>query len=367
MANDHCSRNARVSAYLVLMAVLAGQPTARAGHMEQPRGVFVLMSAGQQAVAQELLALPVVAGISLREPWSALEPQPGQYDWSSFDAPIAQARHAGKQVMLRVYAGIGAPDWALEGVTTATGQARVPGVRSARAVTFPVPWDPVYLKRWHQFVAALGARYGADPTVVLVHMTGPTFKSGEMHLPKGPGMQATWERAGYTSDRLVNAWTDTIASYARAFPDTCLALNLAHPIVADDVLRRLVAVGVERYPDQLCFQHNGLHENSGSQYEPHALIAALDAERCAGFQMVGPTTDREHARSPRRSRRDRKDAMTPYERGVGDLPQAISIGRAAGAQYFEIYRADLRNPALAAAWGEVDASLAADRRSLAIP
>src|SRR5438552_292051 len=65
---------------------------------EVPRGVFSLGTAGV-AMKDAALTNPDVTGMSLRYPWSDLEPTEGTYNWTFIDSEVARATAAGKQVL----------------------------------------------------------------------------------------------------------------------------------------------------------------------------------------------------------------------------------------------------------------------------
>lgn len=69
-----------------------------------PHGVFDLVGAGSK-IDPAAITNPSVDGISLRQHWVELERREGVFNFAYFDAEIARASAAGKQLSIRVPTG----------------------------------------------------------------------------------------------------------------------------------------------------------------------------------------------------------------------------------------------------------------------
>jgi Beta-galactosidase len=91
----------------------------------------------------EVYEIDEVDGIYMRLVWSAIEPAPGAYDWSTLDRELDRPLRAGKKVSLSVITGGYAPDWlAGRGVSHSTFVVRTSGGRKGcRPIQIGWPWD----------------------------------------------------------------------------------------------------------------------------------------------------------------------------------------------------------------------------------
>jgi hypothetical protein len=196
-------------------------------------GVYDLPTIGEQ-ISLAILARSNVDGIAIRVGWSAIESEDGVYDWSGVDALIAQAAPHNKKVSINVTAGWKAPDWLYrEGAQKFKFIWDKPwGPDYCSVVTIPVPWDPVFLAKWQDFVAAFGVKYGSNPLVTHVKLTGIGDETGDTLLPANSARNPinggqclsyndteNWQAIGYTRVRVENAWLDIAAAFNAAFPD----------------------------------------------------------------------------------------------------------------------------------------------------
>ena len=92
-------------------------------------------------------------------------------------------------------------------------------------VALPVPWDPVYVGAWTQFIGALGARYAGNPQVSAVKVAGINGKTIEQVLPvQAPAGCPNpieplngWLAVGYRPSLLTRAWASELNAYLAAF------------------------------------------------------------------------------------------------------------------------------------------------------
>jgi len=149
-----------------------------------------------------LLADPAIAGIAFTAHWDKTQlssgTAAGSFDWSYLDDVFAAASAAHKTVQLLMTPGVDAPSWLMAelpscdplftkrnapancGSVTFTGY---PEQQRAESNVMPLPWNTVYQQAWTAFQTSLNARYGSNPALVAVVITGPILASDEMILP----------------------------------------------------------------------------------------------------------------------------------------------------------------------------------------
>ncbi len=331
-----CFRIVPYLGWTLVGTLLCATPLAaqEAGAGPAVRGIYALGD-GTKPIPAAILRNPDVVGVSLRAGWEQVEPAENQYRWV-FDKEIARARAAGKKVMLRISAGTQTPQWVYAaGAEAFHFQDQNPfRADQGKREQIPVPWDPVFLKKWTAFVRAFGQKYASDDALVLVHLSGPVRRGAEMHLPKTESDKANWARIGYTSAKLIGAWKGVIDAYNQAFADKPLGLNVALPIEKDGVVEGVAAYAAEKLGPRLCVQHNGLSAKTAPGWPQHKWVRAYRGRATVGFQMLCPVTPQGRLNAE-------------GKRFGGSLDKALGIGLESGASYFEIYLADLQNPSLA--------------------
>jgi len=149
-----------------------------------------------------LLASPGIAGIAFGAHWDQTQPSsgtgPGSFDWSYLDDVFAAATAAHKTVQLIMTPGVDSPAWLMAQLPScdplftkgsapancgAVTFAGFPEQQRADTNVMPLPWNTVYQQAWTAFLTSLNARYGSNPALVAVAITGPILASDEMILP----------------------------------------------------------------------------------------------------------------------------------------------------------------------------------------
>ena len=274
-----------------------------------------------------IAAQPFVDGFLVRVPWADLEPAPGVHDWSLIEQQVALIAGDGKRVALGVVQGdSGTPDW-LPGL----GAQMVTYSFAGGPRTIAVPWDPVYLARWTDFVAALGARFGDEPAIELVHATHATHNGFEMQLPFGE--EAQYLALGYTDSLYAGSWATVLDAFAAAFPDRWLDVDV-HPIwgsdqVAEDVVAHGLAAVGPRFGAFGAWwsEHNALEVYTGM----HALFLDTAPQSWTTVQNVGSWIT-----TPER-----------YDFDLAEYEASYALALDAGVRYFEVWNQDLLSAALA--------------------
>ena len=158
--------------------------------------------------------------------WAEFEPQPGVYDFASFEREnrFSLWRTQGKHLILRFVMDVPSsrkhrdiPDWLYE-MTDEDGLAY--NISYGRGYS-PNYENEALMTAHRQAIAALGERYGSDPFVAYIQL-GSLGHWGEWHVHEDAGvMPPQAAMAAY------------VRHYAEAFPDTYL------------LMRRPFAVGAE--------------------------------------------------------------------------------------------------------------------------
>jgi hypothetical protein len=149
--------------------------------------------------------------------WRELEPQPGKFDWASFEkkwnAPLARGKH----VILRLFLEYpnqptGLPQWVID-----AGVKRTPYDTKEVGKGLCPDWDdPKLLEPLLRFIAAFGKRYNANPRVAFIQL-GTLGFWGEWH---------TWPVEKLMAS--VETQKKVVAAYRAAFPDVPIHARYPH-------------------------------------------------------------------------------------------------------------------------------------------
>ena len=307
-----------------------------------PRGVFSLVPSDGVPASDTVLANPNVTGISIRYGWMGLEPTDGVYNWTFLDSEVARAAAAGKSVLLRIVTQAGKPQWVTDAVTTAGG-VFFTFDNNGSSTSIPVFWDPTYLAKKKEMIAALGAHFGDNPTVKIVSASFANSSSEDWSVPHTQDYVTQWLSIGYTSEKMLNAGKQIIDATMTAFPDAYVAMaingnghingtNLDPD--ADYLSRNAVLTAHLSWPGRFIVQKNSVSATippspgTGGNFEvlwnsrPNAAGQMLFW--CANestFRMNGGVAG---------------DPATI-------LHNAIAAGSSYGMQYLEIYQTDVMN------------------------
>jgi len=278
----------------------------------ETRGVYFLTAAeGIRQVDLTRLACwdnPNIIGVALRATWEAVEPSPGQFDWSFIDEGLRIAKSKRKFIAISVVAGIRSPDWIFRSATI----LRLTGRDSKHRDATPAPWDPNYLGAWRRFVQAFGLRYDGNPLISYVTATG--FGRGEeCHLLDDPG-----DAGQFDPDRWMAAATEIVSDYNSAFKETPWFVAWGQPVLRQNQLM------IDLYTRASGF---GLKANTLSPSYPNPsspvgqTMLRMSRTRPIVFQALRPSKD------PRM------------------LAAVLETGERMGMQAFECYPIDANDPA----------------------
>lgn len=270
---------------------------------------------------QTYAALRSVDGLAYRVLWSSLEPSAGSYDWTALDAAFAIVRQQGKKITIHVGpSAVGLPGWlGSQGMVSYT----YTGPQGLR--TDPVPWDDVYLSRYREFVAALGAHVQATGNMDLIESVSDPVPVPEMTIVGCQNGQLTGGIA-YSRSQYLAAWQTTISAYASAFPGIRLFVSAPVGFIClnDGNEGQAFYADVMRYASSL----------TGDAAVFAADLTALGSQRMqqagsiSGPAAIGLQTIWSYTNDPN-------------DRMQGTLTDAVCRGWTLGARYFEIYQSDL--------------------------
>jgi PKD repeat protein len=296
-----------------------------------------------------------VDGVLLRTEWNAIETAAGVYNWSYLDGQISAAAAAGKKVSLGIKPGANTPAWVYAAGAVSFSYT---DPKTGSPAMMPLPWDPVFLADWTQFVHALGTRYAWRAAVAQVKITGINLSSEETNLPNSSTDTVNWQAAGYTRVKVENAWQTIADAFSQAFPEVKIALIVvpgAFPPIDDygnifvspsggdpTLINDLINTGISRYGQQFIVQNNGL-----SDYWICSLVTNVANQVTTGYQMLWRVTN---------------DNTYRMNNGIPinirpELQTAVTDGVNGGAQFEEIYQIDVLNSYLAGVIANAHASL----------
>jgi hypothetical protein len=199
-----------------------------------PRGIFALIPWGK---APEPMTWkdPGLDGVTIRRYWKEFNPGEDEYDWKELDEIFAEANSYSKKIDLIIAPGFYSPKWVLNRLDDSEKPFfTVPhGEYGGDTRRLPLPWNATYLNLWFKFVEALANKYGANPALSLIAITGPNSHNGEVNLPGGNKRELEqWKDLAYPGwrilggeataenklkDKMLAAYGNTIDCFDRAF------------------------------------------------------------------------------------------------------------------------------------------------------
>lgn len=352
---------AMLSVVAMFMFVAMGRP-ATAATID---GIFAL-APPNRPIPEAIYQNPNVDGVSIQFVWMMIQPSENFFNWDPIDNEIKQAQAHHKKISLNITPAIFTPQWVY-----AAGAKRFTflwdkpwGFPACSTQGFPLPWDEVYQAKWTAFIRAVGKRYSGNPALVLVKIQGINGQTSELLLPHTmPGGQQrgrlvkecpgqnddnqTWLAVGYRPSKVLAAWRNDAATYAQAFPNQHLVIEVGPwgmpPIddqgallegrAADTRLPiEIISAGRQMLDGRFVVQNDGLN----------AVWAWPMLSQVAGgvpiaYQTAWFVTN------------DRQCRMNHFQQpcDAQQMMQAtVNMGIESGAKYIEIYGPDVMNPQL---------------------
>lgn len=265
-----------------------------------------------------------VAGVRARSHWATMEPSPGEYNWSHFDEVLALAEAHDKQVGISVAAGIFCPKWIYREGVESFDMAMNNRLGGGRVKTMPVIWDPEFVEYWDRFIAALAARYNGHPRLKFIVIGGPGVSIETFYVGKRGGADLIKKLGGL--DEWISASKQIVDSYAKHFTKTPFLLAVGEPVHSREgvaAVKEVVNYSVRKYSEMFGVMHFGLNAKLGSDDAMLQVYQSVPKDTIKGFEMVWST------------------------RGMGadwlngSLEECLQQGIALGADFIEVYLADI--------------------------
>ena len=275
---------------------------------------FYVLQGIDKTQPDDVITSPGVDGYTIRVSWNKLH-QDG-FNW--LDNQVARGAELDTNIQLRVMAGAYAPaNLADVSYFDYLSTDQDGSIVQRRA---PVPWDGAMQQHWQGLVSALGARYGNNHRIKVIHV--PSFaNSSELLMPDEVTLLPS-----YSSQALAASWAAMAEPLATAFPQAIVSLNYSTPTQAridgddsDWLVEEIAALADERAG----YQANDFAADISLERNKYqTLLEQRDVGRHIGFQMVSSSNT---------------------ERFGGDFLDAIALSSQAGAEWLEIYAADVEN------------------------
>jgi Beta-galactosidase len=289
--------------------------------------VFALLDPGESANSMsQYAAMSNVSGLAFRALWSALEPTAGTYNWTAIDAAFDAVRLQNKQLTVHVgTSGGGWPAW----LVTAGAATYTYNSPQGAAVTDPVPWDSVFLSRYHDFVVALATHIQTRGDSSLLRAVSVGAPVAEMSLVGcSSNTLGTTTSVPYSRSNYLQAWQNAINSVVGAWPGKPVFISAPIAIIC-----RPDTDGQAFYSDVMSYAR-GLN---GS-----VAIFAADLNATGSARMAQVNTSLS-TQLPIGLQTIWSASNDPSNRMAGSLHSAVCAGLTLGARYFEIYKADLNS------------------------
>lgn len=188
-----------------------------------PKGVY--NSAGLRnfnsattQVSEHINDLPHVSGTLIRLSWAEINPTAGVYDFSGIERELAQAEALGDFVNLAVLDSKEMPQWLLDECERFEFT-----FRGTPEITC-LPWDPTYLEYKEALISRLGAQFDEHEHLSGIYITYAAMTNGvEMHWRVD---ESSFAQAGYTFERLSDAYNRVADMYMTYFPTTSIIMEV---------------------------------------------------------------------------------------------------------------------------------------------
>src|SRR3989344_6818544 len=334
---------------------------------QPPYGVHALGLSGDSVDdIATMITNPNIDAIFASSQWDKIEISDNVSDWSSIDRYVEEAAKAGKKVSIGVRAGIATPQWVYDlGASSFLYKEDQYYAKNDFCIEkkIPLPWDPIFLAKWKEFIGAFGNRYANNPAISHIKITVVNDRTLETMLPKAKGQVVTdpdsgtsctmyndianWQNAGYTRVKVKNAWKEMADAFALSFPNHQLSVMVpkaGFPPIDDfgavipnstgdsEIVPDMLNIGIADYGARFIAQNNGLSATS----IPSHVVAVKDAVT-TGYQMLWYVTNDPTCRM--------NNKVTPCD-AASMLQSAVQKGVDNGAAFLEVYKMDIKNSGL---------------------
>ena len=317
-----------------------------------------------QSKIKQALSNPNVDGFFIHATWQEIEPKPDVFDWSAIDRQLAILKKFNKKASIAIIAGAYAPPWLAEkGVKfMATKVVQRRQKDFCQPLNVPIPWDEIFLQRWTSLIKQFGRHYADNPLVSAIKITGIASRTAETALPANaggiksadngenchlPDDVRNWQKLGYTSEKVTDAFTSITKAFVGAFPDSPLVLmtdNRAFPPLnmrgeldpsaVSLATTTFLQIGEKLAGKRFIAQNNGL---TALKVDP-GIKAFAEAGHTVGYQAAWPIT------ADSRCYMSLKKQNKPCLQDANTLQAVIAQAQAGGARYIELMPVDILNP-----------------------
>jgi hypothetical protein len=297
------------------------------------------------------------------------------FKWSDVDRQLVQAKAAGKDVTFILHAGgQNTPDW----VKNTPGVQLIDIIDTSNTyhatycdlISIPVFWDPAFLEMKKNFIEKAGERYGDDPSISGVMVPFANFITSDWNVPhdvdptgekcgKTFDQIIDWKKAGYTTEKMLDAGKQTLDAWAAAFPGRAMKLPVhpthqsledgmdGTPPTATKLAQLIIEYGYGAYPDRFIAQVNTLNTETAHPASPkitranpnsneYILKILADYPGRIGFQMLAAASNGEEDNC----RQNRNQSpCDPY----AVFLESVEAGLLYDPLYIEVWHEDAEN------------------------
>lgn len=173
---------------------------------------------------------PEARGVYLMERWSAIELEPGVFDFTALDNKIAEVTSQGVKYSLGIPAGaLGSPQWLIDSL----GADYFSFMYRGSMQRLPKWWDATVKSRLEILINKLGSRYSNDPLLSHIYVSQMSTNGVEGHL-NGVDISA-FTAAGYTDSIWIKEAIQTVDLFSLAFPEKPIVFEV-HEIANDTLV-----------------------------------------------------------------------------------------------------------------------------------
>ena len=160
-----------------------------------------------------------VSGTLLRVAWEDIHLEEETFDFTLIDAEFEAAAEQINDISLVIYDSKTTPAFILDRCETFEFIDRE-GINQLTCL----PWDLEYLRLKQQLLTALGQKYDHSEFLKAIYMSYSAMTNGiEMHWRVS---EDEFTAAGYTQERLIDAYNSVMDLYIEAFPNTAIIMEI---------------------------------------------------------------------------------------------------------------------------------------------
>ncbi|MEP2653782.1 MAG: hypothetical protein ABJH06_17525 [Paraglaciecola sp.] len=200
-------------------------PESNSATKPAPQGIFhsagVIKSTSERAslVRGAVEGQDYVSGTLVRVSWKAVNPSEGVFDFSSIEKELTQAAIYDTGINLAVVDSKETPEFVLKQCETFSYV-----FQATDTFETCLPWDTSYQNFKRELIFKLGEQFDNHPSLSSVYFTYAAMTNGvEMHWRVN---EDEYREAGYTADKLSQAYNDVMDMYAEAFETTSVIMEV---------------------------------------------------------------------------------------------------------------------------------------------